>query len=84
MMRVSVRFGEPYWRSAGQRELDMEVEEGARLAKLMALLQRRYPALERDLAEAAPIVFLNDVQAGPEARLENGSRVRLIWPAAGG
>ena len=83
-MRVSVHLGEPYWRSAGQRELELDVEEGARLANLMALLQVCYPFLGKDLAEMAPSVFIDDEQAGPETQLENGSLVHLIWPVAGG
>lgn len=83
-MHISVHFGEPYWRSTGQRELHVEIEEGARLANLMALLRVRHPALDSDLAETVPMVFVDEVEVGPEARLEDGSRVHLVWPLAGG
>lgn len=83
-MQVSIRFAEPYWRSVGQRNLAVDLPDGARLADLLALLCQQHPALSQELDEARPLFILNDEEAEQDMLLEEGSHVHLIWPLAGG
>ncbi len=83
-MQISVRLAEPFWHSVGQRQLEIELQEGARVSDLLALLRRRYPALEREFTEAPPHVFLGDQEGTAETLLEDGCAVHLVWPVAGG
>jgi molybdopterin converting factor small subunit len=83
-MHVIITLGEPYWRSAGRRELRLEVEEGVVLADLIAMLRQQWPALAHDMDEAAPVMFVDNAQADPETGLESGNHVHMIWPVAGG
>ena len=83
-MQVMITLGEPYWRSAGERELSLELEEGVRLADLLVIIRQTWPALARDMDEATPVLFVDDLQADPETRLEGGNRVHMLWPVAGG
>lgn len=83
-MRVRVRLTEPFWRSVGERELEIEVEENALVGDLMGLLTKTYPELEREFAEASPMVFLGEEEAAVESLLKEGQLVHLVWPIAGG
>jgi aldehyde:ferredoxin oxidoreductase len=83
-MHVIITLGEPYWRSAGERKMSLEIDEGALLADLIAMLQQRWPALAHDMDEAAPVMFVDDARADPETRLESGNRVHMVcrWQEA--
>jgi molybdopterin converting factor small subunit len=83
-MQVIIHLGEPYWRITGGRVVNMELDESAVLADLIALLRQRWPALAHDLDEASPMFFVNDTQADLDTRLESGSHVHILWPMAGG
>jgi len=83
-MQISVRLAEPFWRSIGRRRLEIELQEGARLSDLLALLRQRYPALEREFAEAPPHVFLGEQEVAAETVLQDGCLLHLVWPVAGG
>jgi hypothetical protein len=48
-MRMAVRLGEPFWRTAGQRELVVALHEGAVVSEALAALVRRYPSLASEL-----------------------------------
>ncbi len=83
-MHVTVRLGEPYWRAAGQRSVKLEIGDGGCLSDALELLHRRYPKLAGELSEAAPILFVDDIQSDPDAPLAEGSHIHLVWPVAGG
>lgn len=83
-MHIYVQLAEPYWRSIGRKELSLEVEESSRVGDLVSLFHRAYPPLGREIDEAAPMIFVDDVQAEPGTPLREGCRVHLVWPVAGG
>jgi molybdopterin converting factor small subunit len=83
-MRITVRLAEPYWQAVGKRNLEMDLVEGARLADLLALLSRQYPALSKELTETYLIAFVGDSPVDPETALADGNRVHLVWPIGGG
>ena len=83
-MQVHVRLAEPFWRAVGQRRLQMEVGLNARVSDLLALLCSQFPALETELAEASPHIFVGDAEASMDTGLKEGDNVHLVWPIAGG
>ncbi len=83
-MRVRVRLGEPFWRAVGQRDLEVNLPQGSTLADLLTHLRRAYPALDAELAEAPPMLFLGEQEAAPDALLHDRDQVHLLWPVAGG
>jgi len=83
-MRIHVRLAEPFWRAVGQRDLDLEIENNAAVSDLLALLQDRFPALVNEMAQAQPHFFIAEQEANPETSLQDGARVHIVWPVAGG
>ncbi len=83
-MNIQVRLAEPFWRAVGQRNLEIKMEEGATVADLLTLLQKRYPALSQELVEAPPIIFVGDEDVEMETLLVEKERVHLVWAIAGG
>ena len=84
MIHIHVRLGEPFWRAVGQRELTVDLKAGARVTDLLARLCQQHPALERELAEAAPHIFIGEEEAQNDTLLTDGSWIYLVWPIAGG
>jgi len=86
MMKISIRLGEPFWRTAGQREVEIAMPEGATAADALAALAQTYPALAADLSngEAQPTLFIGDEVASLDSPLVDGARVHLVWPVSGG
>jgi molybdopterin converting factor small subunit len=82
--QITVRLAEPYWRSAGQRDLQLEMPAGSMIQDLLDVLYRRYPSLEKEMAGAPPVIFIAETEAKLDAKLEDGSRVYFVWPIAGG
>jgi molybdopterin converting factor small subunit len=83
-MKVYVRLGEPFWRVVGERNLALELPDGAAVADLLALLRQRYPALVGEMEEAPPQVIVGDNDVDTAAPLPDGASVYLLWPIAGG
>lgn len=83
-MRVFVRLGEPFWRLAGQRELEVMLDAPAVVGDLLAELVRRYPALQAEFAQSQPHIFLGEDAVESDAPLTEGCRVHIVWPVAGG
>ena len=83
-MHVHVRLAEPFWRSVGERELSLDLDEGARVSDLLDLLTCRYASLKREFEEAHPHVFLGEEEVEVNAPLVEGCWVHLVWPLAGG
>ena len=83
-MDVTVRLAEPFWRPVGQRELNLNLVDGARVSDLLLRLREAYPGLAAEMDQAAPHVFVDDVEADSASFLTEGARVHLVWPVAGG
>jgi sulfur carrier protein ThiS len=83
-MQITVRLAEPFWRSVGQRNLELELAEGSSVADLLTILHQRYPALVKEFTETPPHVFFGEREVVPETPLTDGGRVHLVWPIAGG
>lgn len=83
-MKVEVRLAEPFWRSVGQRDLQLELGKNANLGDLLDILQKKYPALNAEMEEETYHLFINDTENGLNASLQEGDRVHIVWPIAGG
>lgn len=83
-MQIQIQLSEPYWRAAGKRNLELDIEEGARLADVLDALRRGWPALSHDLDEASPVCFVEEIQAQTDTILSDGCQLHLVWPVAGG
>lgn len=85
-MRVIVHLGEPFWRAAGTRQVELALATDATVAVALAALAHMYPALSAELihAEGQPLVFVNDEVATPETALPPNARLHLVWPVSGG
>ena len=83
-MHIQVRLGEPFWRAVGQRNLALELDPGASVASLIALLCRDYPPLAGELSEFPPHIFIDEAPAGETAALTRGAVVHLVWAVSGG
>lgn len=90
-IQVTVRLGEPLWRSVGERRLVLSVPPDVSVAGLLAELMRRYPALtllSSPEGRARYRVFVDGKlvpwEATGEYRLHGGNTVYIFPPAAGG
>lgn len=84
MMIVHIRLAEPFWRSVGKRDLQVELGKHANLGELLDMLQKRYPALSAELEEETYHIFINNIENGLDTLLQEGDRVHIVWPIAGG
>lgn len=85
-MRVVVHLGEPFWRTAGQREVSVTLDDNAAVSDVLATLVQIHPALAAELhnGEVQPAFFMNDEEARPESRLVDGAKLHVVWPVSGG
>ena len=85
-MRVTVRLGEPFWRTINVRAVELSLPDGARVADALDALVARYPILVPDLreGEARPAIFLDDEEALPGSLLTEGTTIHIVWPVSGG
>jgi len=83
-MQIKVRLSEPFWRAAGQRDLEIELEPPATVSTLLAALCRDFPALEPEMAAAVPSIFVGEREVDGSAALEENNKVYIVWPVAGG
>ena len=85
-MKITVRLGEPFWRTVGQRNIELTLDNGATVADALASLRRAHPALADELNsdEAEPALFMEDEIAKPELPLTDGAKLYLVWPVSGG
>ncbi len=77
-MRVDVRLGAGLARLSGTSNVSVELRDGATVSDLMSTLDERYPGLER----ALPVVAGSHVPKS--TTLEDGQKVALLLPVAGG
>ena len=82
--QISIRLAEPYWRSAGQRDLRLEMPAGSLIQDLLDVLFSRYPPMEKEMDGAPPVIFIAETEAKLNSKLEAGDRVYFVWPIAGG
>ncbi len=54
------------------------------MADLLDSFCLQFPALEQELADAPPLVFVGDEEATVNTSLTEGSSVHLVWALAGG
>jgi len=83
-MLIYVRLAEPYWRTVGQRDLELELDDQARISDLLDLLTKRYPVLQQELVQAPPHLFIGDQEVSKQSPLKEGDRLYVVWPIAGG
>ena len=83
-MQIIIRFGEPFWRAVGERNLTLEVAPGITAGFLVEHLCHEYPALSKELLEAPPHIFINEEPAQEETHLEDGALIHLVWALSGG
>ncbi len=94
MIQVKVKMSEPLWRSIGQREIDVTLDNSeATVADVLVKLAERPGFREAYDAHAAGVgvpyaLFLGDraipEAAATETHVENGQTLRIILPVAGG
>ena len=82
--QVTIRLAEPYWRSAGQRDLQVELRPGSLIRDLLAVLFSRHPSLEKEMEGAPPVIFIAETEPNLDSPLQDGDRVHFVWPIAGG
>jgi molybdopterin converting factor small subunit len=83
-MVIHIRLSEPYWRTVGQRNFDLEMEDGKSVNDLVSAMCNHSKGLAQELEEAPPVIFVDEVEASMETELSNGSNVHMVWPIAGG
>lgn len=85
-MKITVRLGEPFWRTVGQRNVELTLGQGATVADALDALKQAHPTLADELSsgEGEATLFLEDEVAQPELPLRDGSKLYLVWPISGG
>ncbi|MET1128302.1 MAG: ubiquitin-like small modifier protein 1 [Thermoproteota archaeon] len=93
MAKVRVKFFASYQKMVGEREVEVEVPEGATVLDLARKLEKTYPQLrgvllDGDRLSEEPRILINGRNIewlGQEnARLKDGDTVAIFPPAAGG
>ena len=96
-MRITVKLGAPLSQVVGESKIDLAMPEGATVADVLNELRDRYPEFEAGLrgkglrepldqviyslfVDARPLTF----ERAETARLQDGNRVYLFLPVAGG
>jgi hypothetical protein len=85
-MNVTVCLGEPFWRTAGRREVPMALSDGAVVGDALHELARLYPALQAELwsREAIPFIFMDEEEVRLANLVREGAVIHVVWPASGG
>ena len=99
-MKVTVKLGEPLWRSVGQRRVQIEAPgSDCTLPDLLQQLERAYPQLREELQTSGDSAtgdgvdyhftfFLKDRLVKPAEmagqRVGDGEEVMIVLPMAGG
>jgi len=81
---IRVRLAEPFWKPVGKRDLEVDLAEGACVSDLIARLREQYPALDLEMDESPPHIFIDNTEVNATSFLTEGGRVHLVWPVAGG
>lgn len=92
-MRVTVRLGEPLWRSTGERRIHLVLHPGSTVETALRRLEERFPALAHQLhlehrGRRVYQVFVNarpvDWEHLSTVTLQDGDVVHILPPAVGG
>ncbi len=93
-MEISIQLDEPVWRLVGQKKLSVRLDaETHTVADVIGELTKRFAGLDAELrghtGDFIPYsLFLNDEQIRwtevERARVQEGDRLRVILPIAGG
>ena len=83
-MNIHVRLAEPFWRSVGQRELDLTLPPASNVDALLILLRERYPRLSLDFDQCPPNIFIDEEEADAHTPLQDGARAHFVYPVVGG
>ena len=93
-MQIDVKMGDPLWRAVGQRQIGLELTDGATVADALAQLQRTYPDFRASLDAGGTRLgvpfnfFVNRklVKDGDLAqrRLKEGDKLYILAPIVGG
>lgn len=81
-MNVSLRLFASLREIVGERELRLELQDGARISDLRQQLIEKYPAITPAIQTA--VFALDDEYVAVDAALQEGSDVALIPPVSGG
>ncbi len=79
-VRVEVRLFAAYREAVGSSRLQLSLDQGTRVADLLARLCADYPRL----AATQGLIAVNREYVGPEYALHDGDEVALIPPVSGG
>ena len=79
-MKVEVRFFARCREIVGEKQKEVEIEDGMMLQDIIALLMKEYP----DLKDEKLIVSLNHEYAEPGAKLKDRDEVAVFPPVSGG
>ena len=93
-MEILVKVGDPLWKVVGQREIELELADGATVADALARLQTAYPGFGSALETGGtrlgvPFNFfvnrklVKDRDLGRH-RLRAGDTVHILAPIVGG
>lgn len=80
-MRVRVKFFASLREAAGQREVELDCLEGARVEDALRQLRARFPRLA---GLDAALVSVNLEYVGPDFGLHDGDELGIIPPVSGG
>jgi hypothetical protein len=85
-VKIFLHLGEPFWRAAGKREIEITLNDGESISHALVALAQIHPSLAKDLdgREAKPMMFVDDEEALPERILSEGAKVHVVWPVSGG
>ena len=79
-MKVTVRFFAQFREIIGEKQKDVEIEDGRTLHDIIFRLRNDYP----DLKKEKMIVSLNHKYAHPEEILEEDDEIAVFPPVSGG
>lgn len=81
-MRVRVKFFAYTREITGRKEMEMEVNEAARLGDILDILVERFPALKSYREEIK--MAINHEYAPLETAVRDGDEVAILPPVSGG
>lgn len=93
-MHISLKFGDPLWRTVGQRQLNLDLPDGATVGDALTALASAYPEAGKEMrlgtteSDFYYSLFVNDRlvifanrQTSP---LKDGDVISVLLPLAGG
>ena len=83
-MKITVRLFANLKELAGRDALEMEMNEGANVEALVALISAKLPQLEEILGKKAVFISVNQEMAKNKDILSEGDEVGLLPPFSGG